>query len=449
MALEMSVRTRLTAGELTLDEGSREAFLGGAPLKLTRLEFDLLAYLLRHRDRAVPRQELLDEIWGPGYSPESNVVDVVVASLRRKLADDPRRPRYIITVPAVGYRMSAEETVPGRQRRLVYLGMAMVGGGLAAGLVAGLLAAFGVFGLGGGDSGTAVAENGGGVEISFVAETRTTRSPTVAGDCRREDLTIDGWQSAGTVSGDLSGTVEMDCSGRLFYTAGCLVGAAKGTMVLVDESGERLETVVDRIFFVVQLEPPPAPSATESLDIVTVVGGTGRFANASGSGTCETTALLEYETARSSLESASRSDCRLTLKDGVTLPSRAALSVRLVANPTRVGLVGTQDPSKPAATYAMALYRNEGQRDLSDLTLTLLPAEGVTMKATSRMGDGEADPPVRTWQLPDLRAGERHVFDFSVQFESTDRREVPLVVRLSSPDMDEPVESAPIVIEVE
>ena len=446
----MNVPARLVAGDLVLDQGSREVFLRGAPIKLTRREFEVLEYFLLHRGRAVHRQELLDELWGAGYSPESNVVDVVVASLRRKLGDDRRRSRYIVTVPAVGYRMPGEAEVSRRRRWLVYSGKALAGSGLVAGLAAGLVLALGLFPSGESEPGPgALAGAGEGVELAIVTETRSTRSAAVTGDCRSEDLRISGGQSAGTVSGDLSGTVESDSSGSLFFTAGCLAGAGKGTMVLVDGSGDRLELVSDSVFSLVQLQPPPAPSATESSDIVTVVGGTGRFANARGYGTCQTTGLMEYSAAASSLDSASRSHCSLTLVEAGAFPSRAALSARLVANPTHVGQVGAPDPSKPAATYALVLYRNEGQRDLGDLTLTLLPVEGVTIKATSRTGGGEPAPPLRTWRLPDLRAGERQVFDFSAQFESTEPREVPLVVRLSSPDMEEPVESEPFIIEVE
>jgi DNA-binding winged helix-turn-helix (wHTH) protein len=444
----MDVSTRLTAGDLVLDQDSREAFLRGVPLKLTRLEFEVLAHLLRHQNRAVYRQELLDEVWGEGYSPESNVVDVVVGSLRRKLGDDRRRPRYIVTVPGVGYRMRGPAAASRSRRWLLYSSpvLALVG----AGIIAWLLVAFGVFGSGGGDADTAGvtgdAESG---EIVLVVEMRSTSSPPLTGDCQSEDRTVSGWKSAGSMSGNLNGTAETDLGGRLFYTAGCLAGAAKGTMVLVDTSGDRLEMIIDRIFSVVQLRPPPAPAAMEGSDVLTVVGGTGRFANTNGYGTCQTTELLEYNEAPLSLNSASRSHCRLTLSDAGASSAWASLSVRLVANPTQVSLVGAPDPSKSAATYALVLYRNEGQRDLSNLTLTLLPVEGVSMNAKSRTVEGEAAPPIRTWRLPDLRAGERQAFDFSVQFESADRPEVPLVVRLSSPDMETPVQSDPFTIEIE
>jgi DNA-binding winged helix-turn-helix (wHTH) protein len=442
----MSTSERLTAGDLVLIQATREAFLRGASLRLTRLEFDVLAYLLRHGGRAVSRQELLDEIWGTGYSPESNVVDVVVASLRRKLGDDRRRPRYIVTVPAVGYRMRGEAG-RARPRRWLLYAVAMFAAG---GLIAVPLVALGAFRSGGSEVGGAAGVGvGEGVEIVLVVETRSIRSPSLTGDCRDEDLKVSGWQSEGTVSGGLNGTVESDLSGSLFFTAACLAGAAKGTMVLIDGSGDRLETVIDSMLSVVRLRPPPSASAVETSDILTVVGGTGRFANARGYGTCQTTAIIEYSMSPFSLNSASRGHCRLTLVDAGTFPARVALTVRLVANPTSVGLVGTGDPSKPAATYALVLYRNEGQRDLRNLTLTLLPVEGVSIKAVSRTGEGEPDPALRTWRLPDLRAGERQVFDFSVQFESTDRREVPLVVRLSSPDMERPVESEPFTVEVE
>lgn len=84
-----------------LDPGAREIVLGGRRTRLTELEFDLLRYLSQNEGRAVSRDELLERIWGTAHGGASNVVDVVVSGLRRKLAE---HAPALETVRGVGYR---------------------------------------------------------------------------------------------------------------------------------------------------------------------------------------------------------------------------------------------------------------------------------------------------------------------------------------------------------
>ncbi len=78
---------RLRAGELVLDALARTVTVAGAPVELTRREFDLLEFLLRHPGQALDRATLLAEVWGYDFLGGSNVVDVYVRYLRRKLDD--------------------------------------------------------------------------------------------------------------------------------------------------------------------------------------------------------------------------------------------------------------------------------------------------------------------------------------------------------------------------
>lgn len=71
---------------------------------LTKTEFDLLRVILEAQGAVLTRQELMDRIWGDGYYGGSNTVDVHVKSLRQKLGDNPRKPRYVATVRGIGYR---------------------------------------------------------------------------------------------------------------------------------------------------------------------------------------------------------------------------------------------------------------------------------------------------------------------------------------------------------
>lgn len=90
-------------GELMVDEARHEATLAGQLLALTAREFALLLALSGHPGRVFTRAQLLERVWGDEYY-DDHVVDVHIANLRRKLADDPARPRYIETVRGVGYR---------------------------------------------------------------------------------------------------------------------------------------------------------------------------------------------------------------------------------------------------------------------------------------------------------------------------------------------------------
>ncbi|WP_438447199.1 winged helix-turn-helix transcriptional regulator [Gorillibacterium sp. sgz5001074] len=89
---------------LVLDLKRHTAALQGARLDLTKTEFELLRVLIEAEGSVQTRQELLDKVWGDEYFGGSNTVDVHVKTLRQKLNDDPKSPRYIVTVRGVGYR---------------------------------------------------------------------------------------------------------------------------------------------------------------------------------------------------------------------------------------------------------------------------------------------------------------------------------------------------------
>jgi DNA-binding response OmpR family regulator len=97
-------RDQLTSGDLALDLTARRATKGGAELKLSHKEFDLLAELMRNRGAVLSRDLLLTQIWGYDYFGDSRTVDVHVRWLREKIEDDPSDPQRIVTVRGVGYR---------------------------------------------------------------------------------------------------------------------------------------------------------------------------------------------------------------------------------------------------------------------------------------------------------------------------------------------------------
>jgi two-component system KDP operon response regulator KdpE len=97
-----------TVGELQVDLAARRVVVCGEEVHLTPLEFKLLATLIKHGGKVLTHRYLLQEVWGPGHAEETHYLRVFMASLRRKLEADPARPRYLLTEPAVGYRLASE-----------------------------------------------------------------------------------------------------------------------------------------------------------------------------------------------------------------------------------------------------------------------------------------------------------------------------------------------------
>ena len=94
--------TVLTAGDLSLDLRTRRASVGGRTVDLSAREFALAETFLRHPGQVLAREQLLSHVWGYDFDPGSNVVDVYVRYLRRKLGAD-----RIETVRGMGYRLAA------------------------------------------------------------------------------------------------------------------------------------------------------------------------------------------------------------------------------------------------------------------------------------------------------------------------------------------------------
>ena len=95
-------------GDLTVDVPAREVRVAGSVVALTRTEYDLLDTLSGSPRVVFTRQQLLDRVWndGSGFAAsDEHLVDIHVGHLRRKLGDDPRDARYVLTIRGVGYRM--------------------------------------------------------------------------------------------------------------------------------------------------------------------------------------------------------------------------------------------------------------------------------------------------------------------------------------------------------
>jgi DNA-binding response OmpR family regulator len=103
-----TVAEKLVVGDLTLEPASREVRLGGMPVELTGIEFDILLALARRAGRVVPREALLDEAGRGDVTVGERTVDVHISHLRQKLRDDPKSPRRIKTVRGIGYVLAKD-----------------------------------------------------------------------------------------------------------------------------------------------------------------------------------------------------------------------------------------------------------------------------------------------------------------------------------------------------
>ena len=100
-----SEKARIDIGELSIDLAAHLVRVGGAEVKLTRKEFDVLALLARHAGRLVTHRQLLAAVWGPAHESDAHYLRIAIGHLRDKLGDAAASPRFILTEPGVGYRL--------------------------------------------------------------------------------------------------------------------------------------------------------------------------------------------------------------------------------------------------------------------------------------------------------------------------------------------------------
>jgi two-component system KDP operon response regulator KdpE len=94
-------------GELKVDLAHRRVSVGEREVHLTPIEYRLLVSLVRDAGKVLTHRHLLQEVWGP-HAEDAHTLRVHMAQLRRKLETEPANPRYLLTEPGVGYRLSAE-----------------------------------------------------------------------------------------------------------------------------------------------------------------------------------------------------------------------------------------------------------------------------------------------------------------------------------------------------
>ncbi len=102
------IQGRLEIGGLSLDLDAKTVTKYGAPVALTRTELGVLAYLMSNAGRIVSPDQILGTVWGEAYEGENEILRVAILRLRRKIEDDPSKPRFIVTHPGLGYTFKTE-----------------------------------------------------------------------------------------------------------------------------------------------------------------------------------------------------------------------------------------------------------------------------------------------------------------------------------------------------
>jgi two-component system response regulator RstA len=105
-----TTQSNIQLGQLSVNNGRREATLNDRLINLSTIEFDLLWYLIKHRGQTVSRQDLYQAIFRYDYDGLDRSIDVYISRLRHKLGEDPVAPHYIKTVRSIGYLMAGEKT---------------------------------------------------------------------------------------------------------------------------------------------------------------------------------------------------------------------------------------------------------------------------------------------------------------------------------------------------
>jgi len=97
----------LSFGDLTIDLAAHTVVRGGMETRLTRKEFEVLALLAQHAGRLVTHKQLLTTVWGPAHADDAHYLRIAIGHIREKIGDDASDPKFILTEPGVGYRLSS------------------------------------------------------------------------------------------------------------------------------------------------------------------------------------------------------------------------------------------------------------------------------------------------------------------------------------------------------
>lgn len=99
----------VTFGAIEVNLGTRHVSVQGQDIRLTPKEFEVLHYLIANANVAIPHAKILQAVWGPDYGNEVEYLHVIINQLRKKIEQDPSKPKFILTEPWFGYRLQVPQ----------------------------------------------------------------------------------------------------------------------------------------------------------------------------------------------------------------------------------------------------------------------------------------------------------------------------------------------------
>jgi two-component system KDP operon response regulator KdpE len=101
--------SEFTTRNISVNLSTRTVKKSGEPVKLTSTEYSLLALFVRNAGRVLTHRYILEQVWGPAYTEETEYTRVYVGQLRKKIEDDPAKPTLLLTESGIGYRLAVDE----------------------------------------------------------------------------------------------------------------------------------------------------------------------------------------------------------------------------------------------------------------------------------------------------------------------------------------------------
>lgn len=101
-------RDNLNGGPFQIDPDHMEVRRNGVPIRLTRIQFELLRYMMANQGQVLPTEALMENVWGYSAAADATLVKTHIFHLRQRIEEDPSHPRYVVTVPGVGYLFKPE-----------------------------------------------------------------------------------------------------------------------------------------------------------------------------------------------------------------------------------------------------------------------------------------------------------------------------------------------------
>lgn len=107
--VEQQIKETIEIGSLEVNFSNYSGFINGKPVTMSHKEFEILKYLWEHKNHTVSRDDLLSNIWGYEEFPTTRTVDNFIVKLRQKVEEDSNKPKIIITVHGIGYKLISAE----------------------------------------------------------------------------------------------------------------------------------------------------------------------------------------------------------------------------------------------------------------------------------------------------------------------------------------------------